>query len=79
MFVGCHAVTSAHTLTGREWPRKGTKHDAHTIHFVVKVDGDGEAVVIALEKIAPRPEWVVRISGTVAVAVGVAMFVRSLR
>jgi len=42
-----------------------------TVMFVV-------AVVIALEKIAPRPEWVVRTSGAVAVVFGTAMIVHSL-
>lgn len=36
------------------------------------------AVVIALEKIASRPKWVVRTSGAAAVAVGTAMIVHSL-
>jgi predicted metal-binding membrane protein len=36
------------------------------------------AVLIALEKIIPRPEWIVRISGAAAVAIGAAMIVHSL-
>jgi predicted metal-binding membrane protein len=36
------------------------------------------AMVIALEKIMSRPEWVVRISGAAAVGLGTAMIVRAL-
>ena len=37
----------------------------------------GVAVVIALEKLLPRPEWFVRASGAIAVIVGVGMMLRA--
>jgi predicted metal-binding membrane protein len=36
------------------------------------------AAVIALEKLAPRSEWIVRIIGAVAIVAGVVVVVRSV-